>query len=381
MTQMRNAEPRTGHVLGLSSPAAWLRIRRHATVLGLWIGIAVLLITGCRSPARGPRFDPRSKSTDSSSLFASSLTNRLDPNWLKPSIEPYRLGPGDRMDIEIIGSGDPSTSVLVGPDGRIYFHLLPALQVWGLTLEETAQLIERELVRYLRTPKIGITLREVESKRVWVLGRVNTPGIYPLSTPTTVLEAVTKAGGLFTSRFSGTTEELADLHHSFIVRRGAYLPVNFKRLLHEGDTSQNIYLQPDDFVYLPSALASEVHILGAVYLPRAIAFKDRVTLTSAIAGAGGLRPTARMREIVIIRGALSQPSYATVNLQAILQGKASEIVLQPRDIIYVPDKPLDPMRRMVSTILDAFVRTVAANEGLRAGGVQTKVGVGISVGQ
>ena len=337
------------------------------------------LAPGCRSPTHGPGFDPRSQNGSSSNLFGASLTNSLDPESLKPSTEPYRLGPGDRMDVEILGENEGSTSVLVGPDGRIYFHLLPALQVWGLTMDEAALLIEKELDRYFKSPKIAITLRDVESKRIWVLGRVNSPGIYPLSTPTTLLEAVTKAGGLFSSRFSGTTEELADLYHSFVVRRGRYLPVNFKRLIHEGDTSQNIYLQADDFIYIPSTLSSEVHILGAVFLPRSVGFKDHVTLSSVVAIAGGLRPTARTREVVIVRGSLSTPSYATVDLMAIIQGKERDVLLEPRDIVYVPDKPLEPMRRAVNTILDAFVRTVSANEGLRAGGAQTKVGVGISV--
>jgi protein involved in polysaccharide export with SLBB domain len=64
----------------------------------------------------------------------------------------------------------------------------------------------------------------------------------------TVLEAISKAGGLFTSRFSGTTEELADLHHSMLIRNGKPLAVDFNRLLREGDMSQNIYLRPNDYI-------------------------------------------------------------------------------------------------------------------------------------
>ncbi|MEN9676031.1 MAG: hypothetical protein RIS76_1927 [Verrucomicrobiota bacterium] len=58
----------------------------------------------------------------------------------------------------------------------------------------------------------------ISSRGRQVMGRVNTPGVCPLEGPMTVIEAITPAGGLFTSRFSGTYEELADLHHSFIIR-------------------------------------------------------------------------------------------------------------------------------------------------------------------
>ena len=72
------------------------------------------------------------------------------------------------------------------------------------------------------------------------------------------------------------------------MRQGQFLPVDFYRLLREGDTSQNIYLQPDDFVYVPSALAQEVYVLGAVAIPRAVPYTERMTLVSAMAAAGGM---------------------------------------------------------------------------------------------
>ena len=75
-----------------------------------------------------------------------------------------------------------------------------------------------------------MTLREVRSTRIWVLGRLNTPGIYPMEGPTTVVEAIAHAGGLFTAQFTGTTEELADLQHSFLLRHGRFLPVNLRRM-------------------------------------------------------------------------------------------------------------------------------------------------------
>lgn len=327
---------------------------------------AVLAGAGCQT--RGPAFDPYGTNTIASAtnlLVTAVVTNQLpaDPT---PGSDIFRLGPGDRLDIELLGEGDGPASTFVGPDGKIYFHLLPGVPVWGLTLEETRALLERELTRYLRQPRVALTLRGVESRRVWVMGRVVTPGIYPLEGPVTVLEAISRAGGLFTSRFSGTTEELADLHHSFIVRRGQYLPVNFHQLIREGDTSQNIRLEPDDFLYLPSSLSTEVFVLGAVGQPRAVGFKDQVTLVSAIAAARGTLPDAHLRAITVVRGSLSKPSVALVDYAAIVSGRQPDVRLQPRDLVFVPYRPLRKLENYVQLAVNTFVRTVAANEGGRA---------------
>jgi protein involved in polysaccharide export with SLBB domain len=332
--------------------------------LGLVLGVAALA-AGCHT-STGPRFDAYSTNqiAGATHLFgAVAVTNKLDPALLQPSQEPFRLGPGDRLEIEVLGDEAGPQFTFVGPDGRLYFSLLPGLQVWGLTLAETRSLLETQLSTFIRRPQVTLTLRAVESKRVWVMGRVNTPGLYALAGPMTVIEAITKAGGLFTSRFSGTTEELADLRHSFIVRRGEYLPVNFQQLIREGDTAQNIYLEPDDFIYLPSSLSTEVFVLGAVGQPRAVGFNDQVTLVSAIANAHGTIPDARVREVVIVRGSLSQPSVALVDYLAIIQGKRPDVRLEPRDIVFVPFTPYRKLEKYLNIAINTFVRAAAANAG------------------
>ena len=352
-------------------------MRRTLSILALLL----LAAAGC-AYRHGPIFDPRQEAKDDAAqLKVTSLTNRLDPAWLHAPTNELTLGPGDRIDIDVFGQGEPTASALVGPDGCIYYSLLPAINVWGLTPTQTRDRLQQELSKYIRNPQVSVLVREVQSRRVWVLGRLFTPGVYPLDTPMTVLEAISRAGGLYTAQFTGTTEELADLQHSFLLRHGRFLPIDFKRLVHEGDMSQNIYLEPDDFIYLPSALSTEIYIMGAVSLPRAIAFKEQVTLGSAIANAGGLLPTAYPREIVIVRGSLTNPRFAVVNFMDILKGKATEIPLQPHDVIYVPDKPLEPLREAGNQILETFVRTVAANEGAHAAGSISKVGVNLNINQ
>ena len=347
--------------------------------LNMLFAMVGLLAVGCANVLHGPSFNPRQQAGAGFQNLAT--TNALESALLKTPTNEFRLGPGDHLDVELLGGGQGSQSALVGPDGKIYFDLLPGISVWGLTPTQTRDLLQSKLAQFYKKPRVSVTLREVRSARVWVLGRLNTPGIYPLEGPMTIIDAVTRAGGLYTAQFTGTTEELADLQHSFLLRHGKFLPVNFKKLIHEGDMSQNIYLEPDDFIFLPSALSSEVYVLGAVGSPRPVSFKDQVTLSSAIANAHGTLPDAWLGEVVIIRGSLAEPHYAVVNFLDILKGKAPEVPLQPRDIVYVPDHPLGIFQNAIKTVVDTFVRTVAANEGVHAGGGKGTIGVGVSVGQ
>src|SRR5690606_16738918 len=130
----------------------------------------------------------------------------------------------------------------------------------------------------------------------------------------------------------------ADLGQSFVIRNGKRLPIDFEALIKGGDMSQNIYLQPDDFVYLPSATARDIYVLGAVRMPKAVGRQHR-TLAAAIAEAGGTVPTAYRSHVGIVRGSMNDPKIAIVNYDDIVRGKAPDVVLEPRDIVYVPYSP------------------------------------------
>jgi polysaccharide biosynthesis/export protein len=280
----------------------------------------------------------------------------------------------------------------VGLDGKIYYQLLPGLQVSGLTLSETRDLLEAELGKYLRAPQITLTLRTVASKSVWLLGQLARPGIYPLAGPTTLLESLAMAGGTM-SGAGVTTEDLADLRHSFVMRHGQLLPVDFYRLLREGDMSQNIRLQEDDFVYVPSALAQQVYVLGSVKFPHAIRWTEHTSLITALAEANGAvkfdylanyyegrRTDAYLSHVAVVRGSLAQPQVAIVNVTDVMKGRASDVRLEPGDIVYVPDSPYRTLKVYANIIVNTFVATVAANEGVRAGGGDSSVSVSVPVG-
>ncbi len=359
--------------------------------------VTLLLTSGCttfpwrRSTSAAPSTPPP---TFAPAAVAAALP-AVDPAMLQRPATPYRLGPGDQLDIEVLGDLDTRSTTTVGPDGKIYFYILPGLDVWGLTVPEAREKIVNGLQQFIREKQpVSVTLRAANSQRVWILGRLNKPGVYSLTGPTTLLEAVAQAGGLST-RVSATSlagpvaisnsaaglrgsDEAADLSRAFVMRQGNLIRVDFRKLLREGDLSQNIYLQPDDFVYLPAGTNGTVHVLGAVYAPRAVDVSGQITLVRAVAEAGGSIKDAYLSHVAIVRGSLSQPRVAIVDFGAIQRGLAPDLALEEDDIVYVPFTPYRVLTRYVDMILVTFARTMGVNEGARAV-TRNAVPVGVNV--
>jgi len=346
---------------------------------------AVLALAGCMMPMQPPPsavIPPPVAVTD---LAAPPDRPQLDPALLRVSTAPFTLGPGDVLEIEYIGEPTSRATVKVGPDGKIYYYLLPGLNVDGLTLAQVRQLIAQKSEMYVRkNPDIALTLRFVASQRIWVLGALNTPGVFSLTAPVTLLEAVAQAGGPTppapAGGASGIVSPTADLRHSFVLRHGEMLPVDFAKLINDGDPTQNIYLQAGDFVYVAPSVGRTVHVLGAVTSPEAVT-AGSLTLVQTVAAAGGTVDDADLSHVAIVRGSLTQPTIAIVDYRAIIKGKAPDVMLEPHDIVYVPFTPYRTLKRYADLILDTFVRTVGVNEGAHLVDPQassTSVNVGVA---
>ena len=164
------------------------------------------------------------------------------------------------------------------------------------------------------------------------------------------------------------------------------MPVDFARLIKEGDLSQNIYLAPDDFVFFRPVELPSVYVLGAVAGPTILPYSGDLSVASAILNVGGTIQYAQQNKVVIIRGALTQPQIAEVNYHAIVTGKARDLLLQPGDIVYVPFTPFRRLAQLAEEIVNQFVRTIAVNEGSYIGGQNEPVdvsapGFGINIPQ
>src|SRR5580704_6215340 len=335
------------------------------------IGMATVALAGCRSTPNSGHY----ARLDTSPEVA--ITNRLNPDLLKPPMEPLLLGPGDQLAVEMQGNPFTRANVTVGMDGKVYYMLLPGVDIAGLSLSQARARMEQELGKFFSRPEISLSLKEVGSKVVWVAGRVNHPGSYPLTGTMTLLEAISVAGGTAEAPGIITTQDMADLRHSFVMRSGKMLPVDFVSLIKQGDMSQNIYLRPDDMVFLPSSVYQQVYVLGAVTTPRAVPYTDELTLVSALAQVNGYLPDAYLKHVAILRGSLTQPHIIVVNYRAIIGGSATDVPLEPGDIVYIPLSPYRFITDYADLIVTTFVNAWSADMGVRV--IQGSGNIGVAV--
>jgi protein involved in polysaccharide export with SLBB domain len=241
--------------------------------------------------------------------------------------EPYRLNPGDQIQILVEDEPDLSGEVTVGPDGFIRLRLVGSIQAAGLTVDELAAQIEKALRQYLREPKVIVNLKQFTplARRVYVMGAVKAPGAYPLplAGPTTVFDAIMLAGGF---------SDNADWERVRVFRRdGQMLTVNLKNL-QAGDLTGGGIVQPGDVIWVSPAYIV-VNIVGAVQKSGLFSIPTKATLFDAIALAGGVSdPSANIR---IFRGGIEMLSIPWSKLIA---GEVPTLTLQENDTILVSVK-------------------------------------------
>jgi protein involved in polysaccharide export with SLBB domain/capsular polysaccharide biosynthesis protein len=290
------------------------------------------------------------------SFSAASRAERAE--WQKR----LTLGPGDVLNISLFGQPDADRKdVPIGPDGRISFLQANDIMAAGLTIDELRAKLDEELAKFYRAPRTIVSPVSMRSKKYYVLGKVTNRGVYLLDRPTSVIEAVARAHGIETGLLDeNNITELADLQRSFLMRGGQRLKVNFEKLFQEGDLSQNVALEPEDFLFFASTTMKEVYVLGEVRTPGPITWNDNVTAVSAIAKSGGFNNRAYKSKVVVIRGSLNNPRGHIVNAWGTFEAKHLDMKLEPKDIVYVHYRPFIYVEELLDSAISAFLQSMSA---------------------
>jgi len=268
------------------------------------------------------------------------------------------LGPGDVLTLSIFGQTDLTRKeVPVGPDGRISYLEAQNILAAGLTVDELRTALNDALGKYRRAPQCYVVPVAYRSKKFFVLGAVVQKGVFPLERPLTIIEAVALARGLETGLDDRNVVELADFSQSFLARQGKKLPVDFEKLFLEGDLSQNIAIEPNDYLYFPTANRQEIYVLGEVMFPGVVSYKAGSTALGAVAGRGGFNQRAWKKRLLVIRGSLNHPESFVLDASDILSARTPDLRLKPRDIIYVSHRPWIKAEELLDAAASAFVES------------------------
>lgn len=117
------------------------------------------------------------------------------PRSTTPTQPEYRIGSGDKLQINVYKENDLSQALQVRPDGRITMPLIGDLAAAGQTPMQLQRRLAESLREYVANPVVTVMVVEVAERVIYVMGEVNTPGAVPLKGPMTVLQALAVAGG------------------------------------------------------------------------------------------------------------------------------------------------------------------------------------------
>jgi protein involved in polysaccharide export with SLBB domain len=276
-----------------------------------------------------------------------------------PWQERFTLGPGDVLNFSLFDTNQTTrTDLSIGPDGRLSFLEAEHVLATGLTIDELRAKFDSELGKYYKNPHTIITPVEYRSKRYVIMGAVMNSGVYPMDRPISVIEAVARAGGIETGVYQAGAVELVDLGRCFLSRRGERVPVDFERLFQRGDITQNVPLEPNDYLYLGLVSANEIYVLGEVGSPGVLSFGTKPTVISAIASRGGFTGKAYKSRVLVVRGSLNNPQTFVVDTADILAGKAPDFKLEQKDIVYVGVSPWLKAAEVLDVAAQAFLRAM-----------------------
>lgn len=256
----------------------------------------------------------------------------------------YVIGPGDRIILNLWGSVEGTHELEVNRSGEIFLPRVGAVKVWGITYGRLPDLLKSGLSKVFRDFDLNVTMGKLRVIKVFVVGEVKAPGDYNLSSLSTLINALTAAGGPVKTgtlrniqvKREGKVVETVDLYDFFL----------------KGDKSRDIRLQPGDTVFVP-VIGRVAGIAGNVKRPAIYELKEEKTMGDLIALAEGFLPTGYLQRVQISRvEAHEKKVVADFNIDPRGVGKSLDQV-----VAAIPIQDMDVVKIFpISTTLRDHVR-------------------------
>ncbi|TVM04325.1 MAG: hypothetical protein CV087_00060 [Candidatus Brocadia sp. WS118] len=214
----------------------------HFFIKKIFISIPLLLSLSC---------SPIQKTTD---IKENTLSESAETAQEKEVVvSEFILGVGDEVELTVYRHDDLNKKVRIPPDGINTFPLIGAMQTKGTSIHNLRGKIKDALSVYLVDPQVNLEITSFRSQKIFILGEVHMPGVYQIDTPTTIIEAIAKAGGYtLDGKYSSV----------MLIRNGQEKPelkrLDLKKTFATGDLSRNIFLKSGDVVYVPRTFIADV---------------------------------------------------------------------------------------------------------------------------
>jgi polysaccharide export outer membrane protein len=255
----------------------------------------------------------------------------------------YRIGAGDVLDIRILNRPQLSReAVRVEGDGTIRMPLIEGeIQAACKSEGELANEISKRYLRYYRNPQVDVFVKEYHAREVALIGAVQEQGRYQMQRRLRLLELLsfakgpTDKAGQTINIVRGPRTDLCGINGESVAEEGGFISLNLNDTLR-GEEKSNPYVQSGDVITIPEA--QQVYVVGNVYSPKPLPLKEPISVSRAIAMAGGPLRDSKTDRIHIVRQLPNgEKSEMYVNLNAIARKRAEDVMLQPNDIVEVQE--------------------------------------------
>jgi polysaccharide biosynthesis/export protein len=237
------------------------------------------------------------------SMFAANVSTFAPVDDI-PVGPDYVLGPGDDLTINVWGAVDSTLVRTVDRNGRIVLPKVGDLRIWGLTFSQADRLIRDELARFFRGFQTSVTMGRLRTVSVHVVGEVCQPGVYTLSSLTTVTNALYSAGG---PTKLGSLREVRLLRGNVQVAR-----IDLYDFLQRGDRTRDYRLESGDTIFVPT-IGDVVAVSGEVKRPAIYEITSGTRLADVVTISGGVTPISYLKRVQIVR-ALPNAERATLDV-------------------------------------------------------------------
>jgi polysaccharide export outer membrane protein len=204
--------------------------------------LALLLVVAVRLPAQDVSATTRTVGHPPKMI---DRANPVGAPGLGDQAGHYAIGVADSIRVNVWKNSDLSTTLIVDPNGSVSLPLLGDIHVAGMSTSELGALLSSRYASYVVTPQVTVSVLEIRSRQVYVMGQVGKAGSYALLSPLTVLQLIAQAGGL---------SPYAKRNKIYVLRTTAgqaqKMPFHYGNVTH-GDSRQDIVLQPGDTVIVP----------------------------------------------------------------------------------------------------------------------------------
>ncbi len=209
----------------------------------------------------------------------------------------YILGPGDHLNILLWGGIQDSVQVEVDRNGAIALQRLGVIQVSGLTLDQTQRLLQQRLSEFFPDFRMAVTLGQLRTILVYVVGEVRQPGAYTVSSLATIVNALFASGG---------PTKNGSLRHIQLVRQGRKLhTLDLYDFLLRGNKSQDAALQSGDTILVP-LIGPVAGVAGSVKRPAIYEIEPATTLRQLLDLAGSITSLGYLQRVQIERSVANQ---------------------------------------------------------------------------